>query len=112
MTNHTQNHKPVLRLVLKKKWFEMILLGTKREEYREVKPYWNRVFSNYIRIKGKNYHPTDVNIEFSHGYSKLRRKVVMTCENLTIGEGIESWGAVPGKYYFKLHLGHIVWSNC
>lgn len=30
----------VLRLTIKKKWFELILKGEKKEEYREIKPYW------------------------------------------------------------------------
>jgi len=50
----------------------MILSGEKKK-YREINTYWSRRFSNYIRIKGKNYHPTDVVICFSNGYSKNRR---------------------------------------
>ena len=30
----------VLRLSLKKKWYDMILSGEKKEEYREIKSYW------------------------------------------------------------------------
>lgn len=29
-----------LHLTLKKKWFDMIASGEKKEEYREIKPYW------------------------------------------------------------------------
>ena len=32
----------ILHLTIKKKWFDMILSGEKKEEYREIKPYWNR----------------------------------------------------------------------
>lgn len=32
--------KKVLRLTVCKKWFDMIVAGTKNEEYREVKDYW------------------------------------------------------------------------
>ena len=31
-----------LHLTLKKGWFDMILSGEKKEEYREIKPYWVR----------------------------------------------------------------------
>ena len=31
-----------LYLVLKSKWYDMIASGEKREEYREVKPYWKK----------------------------------------------------------------------
>lgn len=30
----------ILHLTLKKKWFDMIKSGDKREEYRDIKPYW------------------------------------------------------------------------
>lgn len=30
----------ILHLTLKKKWFDMIASGEKKEEYREIKPYW------------------------------------------------------------------------
>lgn len=34
-----------LHLNLKKKWFDMILSSEKKEEYREIKPFWeNRFF--------------------------------------------------------------------
>lgn len=32
----------VLDLILKGKWYDMIASGEKREEYREIKPYWNK----------------------------------------------------------------------
>lgn len=31
-----------LHLTLKKKWFDKITSGEKKEEYREIKPYWIR----------------------------------------------------------------------
>lgn len=39
--------KKVLNLVVTKKWFDMIVQGEKKEEYREIKPYWvARLFQN------------------------------------------------------------------
>ena len=35
-------------LTLKKEWFYMILSGEKTEEYREIKPYWEKRFTNYF----------------------------------------------------------------
>ena len=37
-------NKSILHLNLKKKWFDMILSGIKTDEYREMSPYWERVF--------------------------------------------------------------------
>ena len=34
----------MLTLPIKKKWFEMIKSGEKKEEYREIKPYWTKRF--------------------------------------------------------------------
>ena len=39
--------KKVLTLSVKKEWFDLIKAGEKREEYREIKPYWvARLFYN------------------------------------------------------------------
>lgn len=34
----------MLTLPIKKKWFDMILSGEKKEEYREIKPYYDSRF--------------------------------------------------------------------
>lgn len=34
--------KKVLRLTVCRKWYDMIVAGTKKEEYREIKTYWIR----------------------------------------------------------------------
>ena len=38
-----------LHLIIKKKWFDMILSGEKTEEYRDIKPYYN------LRLIGREY---------------------------------------------------------
>lgn len=98
----------VLHLNLKTKWFDMIEAGIKKEEYREIKPYWNRVFSNYIKIKGRRYHPTDVLICFSNGYAKNRRQMFVKCKYVKPGFGKQEWGAEPNKQYHVLSLGDFV----
>lgn len=40
-----------LTLSLKKKWFDMIASGEKTEEYREIKPYWEKRLLDYEAIK-------------------------------------------------------------
>lgn len=98
----------VLHLNLKAKWFEMIASGEKKEEYREIKPYWNKRFGSYIRIKGKNYHPTDVTICFSNGYHKNAPRVYMECTGLKQSPGKKEWGAEVGEWYHVLLLGQII----
>jgi len=88
----------VLHLTLKKKWFDMIASGEKREEYREIKPYWNR------RLINKSY---DV-IQFRNGYSKDSPTMLVECKGLYSSLGIIEWGAPEGKQVFILKLGKIL----
>lgn len=41
-----------LHLTLKKKWFDMIASGEKKEEYREIKPYWLKRLMDYLSDDG------------------------------------------------------------
>ena len=38
----------MLILPIKKQWYDMILSGEKKEEYREIKPYYEKRFSTYF----------------------------------------------------------------
>lgn len=85
----------------------MISDGIKKEEYREIKPFWSRIFVNgKIKIKGKYYHPTDVFIQFSNGYAKNRPQNMFECRGIKVGFGKEEWGAEHNKQYFILMLGN------
>ncbi len=59
----------LLHLVLKKKWYEMIESGEKKEEYREEKPYWDVRLRNWIDrlMRGRK---TYLVVAFSLGYAK------------------------------------------
>lgn len=86
----------MLTLPIKKKWFDMILSGDKKEEYREIKPYYT----------GRFYKPefTDrFEVLFRNGYSGQARSLEATC-SLDIGEGRPEWGAEPGIRYYRLHI--------
>lgn len=41
-----QKETPMLILPIKKKWYDMILSGEKKEEYREIKPYYRSRLHN------------------------------------------------------------------
>jgi len=57
--------KRILHLTLKKKWFDLIASGEKKEEYRDIKDYWiNRFFD-----KNESIIEFD-EIHFKNGYSK------------------------------------------
>ena len=42
----------MLILPIKKKWFDMIASGEKKEEYREIKPYYNKCLGNKAKKNG------------------------------------------------------------
>ena len=84
-----------LKLVLKKKWYDMIASGEKKEEYREITDYWIK------RISGKGYKF----VTFYLGYAKNRPSMTFEMQTPLIGTGIPQWGADLGKKYFVLRLG-------
>jgi len=106
------HHSGDLVMTLKKKWFDMILSGVKTEEYREIKPYWEKRFINYF---GKHYDfsketPALIwntklkDIIFKNGYAKDAPQFNAEC-TISEGYGKEEWGAEKGcKYYIlKIH---------
>lgn len=99
-------NKPVLHLNLTYKWYAMIEHGFKKEEYREIKPFYNRIFDEYgyITIKGKSYHCSEVVVCFSNGYSKNRFQMFWTLLHLEKAKGEPKWGAEKDKEYYVLHL--------
>lgn len=104
----------MLILPIKKKWFEMIRSGEKKEEYKEIKPYYDTRFRNYLpRVtefrKGELIY-SDVIIIFRNGYSKKSPSIKCLCE-LRIGQGRTEWGAEEGKEYYILRIREILRDN-
>lgn len=108
------NHKGDMVLTLKKKWFDMILSGEKPEEYREIKPYWEKRFINYF---GRFYdfskkkpeliwNQQKKDIVFRNGYGN--DKPEFTAE-VTISEGYgkEEWGAENNTKYYVLKIHRV-----
>ncbi len=93
----------ILHLTLNKKWFDMIASGEKKEEYREIKPYW----VSRLQAWGNAYDECrDFNaIQFKNGYSKDAPTMLFESKGIEIGEGKEEWGAEPNKEYYVIKLG-------
>ncbi|MDR9502575.1 MAG: hypothetical protein RI601_12335 [Desulfurivibrionaceae bacterium] len=101
-----------LHLNLKRKWFDMILAGEKKEEYRDLTSYWE---SRFIRpIPGEpeefNFSFFDT-VTFSNGYAKDRPQFTIELKLILIGHGRSEWGAEEDKEYFVLRLGRILSSR-
>ena len=116
-----------LHLVLKRKWWDMIASGEKREEYRDVNHYWA------IRLLDRQYRWYSQNIDYPgdfvgwvvrklslgaiafRGYEKVCFHLGYTNTTMTfriggmdIGMRRNDWGAEPGKTYFIISLGERV----
>jgi hypothetical protein len=93
----------VLHLTLKKKWFDMIASGEKKEEYRDYKEYWRR----RLLIRGEAVDDMRLFhiVEFRNGYQKNAPKMRLKCLDIYPGEGKPEWGATPGEFYFVIKLG-------
>lgn len=115
----------ILHLTLKKKWFDMIASGEKKEEYREVKPYWiNRLtwheyhgLPTIQTIHALSNHDTmrrDFDaIEFKNGYGKNSPKMLIELEHIYYGyPSNPKWlDGNPDNWYFVLKLGKILKTN-
>ena len=117
----------ILKLTLKRKWFDLILSGEKKEEYREIKDYWlKRLVDKNIFIDAISFeHWLDnlpehltfqhvVNqfdaIHFYNGayYSDKLPNFLIECKGIEIAKGKTHWGAEPHEKYFVIKLGEIL----
>ena len=81
-----------LHLVLKNKWFDMIVKGDKKEEYREMSKHWDKlIWKDRKKIE---------NIVFHRGYTSITHTV--KCKLIKVGTGNPEWGAERGKIYYVL----------
>lgn len=100
----------ILHLTLKKKWFDLIASGEKKEEYRDFKDYWiNRLcnFGTQVEHCGLDYKIFDI-VEFKNGYSKESPTIRLQFIECYVDTGKPEWGAEPGKEYFVIKLGEII----
>ena len=111
--------KKVLTLTISKQWFDMIADDKKKEEYREVKPYWiARLFqdnSNIVDVRNlasalagrtdllKKYIDAQrivlkqyTHVLFINGYRKDSPRIEKEIESITIGKPKK--GLCPDKW--------------
>ena len=87
----------MLVLPIKKKWFDMILSGEKKAEYREIKRYYESRL-DYQEFK---------DIIFRNGYS-CKSPYLKARVKIKKGYGKEAWGAKPWKKYYVLEIVEIM----
>ncbi len=100
----------MLTLPIKKKWFDMILSGEKKEEYRERNKHYfglfRRYFGKYRTGEEGEWKRPEVAVQFRNGYSASSPSFIAVC-TVDIGAGRPEWGAEPGKDYFRLQIKRI-----
>lgn len=102
----------ILPLVLKRRWFEMVERGEKKEEYRDAKPFWKTRLLNWAWFKRGGARKLVV--AFSLGYRKptmffLARPFpfvpgqALLHVYYTRRDGHPEWGE-PREYHFVIKL--------
>ena len=124
-----------LHLVLKRKWWDMIESGEKKEEYRDFTPFYikrlcdNPCFNKQGEIierkiidkwtldacekRGINLKTAwaDSNIipkdysSVTFHFGYTNKTMVYSVKDISVGEGRTEWGAENGKEYFIIKLG-------
>jgi hypothetical protein len=117
----------VLYLTLKKKWFDLIKSGVKKEEYREIKPFYISRFIKFEPLKfdmiidwRAGFDEGEIagiqeelirtsskfdTLVFTISYSKsddTSRRLVFKNPRIRMDEGKPEWGAEKGKKYFVI----------
>lgn len=115
-----------LNLTLKKKWFDMIASGEKKEEYRCTKPYWWTRLVQCGEIYGPD--PLDENglqilpveqwtmilsknfdvVAFRNGYGKNAPVITLQFKGIEIGKAKPEWSDNWQGDVFIIKLGEII----
>ena len=75
----------------------MIASGEKREEYRELKPYWHSRLNKQYDV-----------IEFRNGYAKDSPVMMVELKEIVKSLGIVEWGAPEKEPVYILRLGQVL----
>ena len=78
----------------------MIASGEKKEEYREIKPYWEKTLMN----ENVDYNA----IKFKNGYAKNAPSVMVRFRGIKIGKAKPEWSDNWQGDVFVIKLGNII----
>lgn len=92
----------MLVLPIKRQWFDMIVSGEKKEEYREIKPYYDKRLGYLTEGTGKV-----TTIILRNGYRHDSPSVKCKC-TVEIGEGKKEWGADTDINYYIIKIIEIM----
>lgn len=87
----------MITLPIKKHWFDMILSGEKKEEYRSLTKRYESMFKNAANEKNQFW------CIIRNGYSSNSPSAKLFVE-YHVGYGNPNWGAEPNQLYFVLSI--------
>lgn len=87
-----------LFLTIKKPFFDLIVSGVKKEEYREIKPFYNK------RFFCKNY----TKVIFQNGYSLNSPRIEVELLGIEKKNANSEWSAGYSGFCYSLKLGRII----
>lgn len=107
--------KKVLTLTVSKQWFDMIVAGEKKEEYREIKPYWIKRLTTNCEVVydvvaetycGKVLYRPYTHVLFINGYGDDKPRVEKAIEWIDIDRPRKGWcpDDFLGKEFFVIRF--------
>lgn len=97
----------MLTLPIKKKWFDMILSGQKKEEYRDMTSYYDSRLGKHFFVNEGTLTSEEFEVKFRNGYRKDSPSFVAIVKP-RIGFGKIEWGAEPEAQYYVLEIVRIL----
>lgn len=91
-----------LVLTIKKKWFDMIASGEKKEDYRELKPYW------FKRLKLQVGYRDFESVLFRNGYRKDSPKIRVEFLGTHQGRAKAEWSGGATGCFYVIKLGKLL----
>lgn len=95
-----------IKMTLSRRWFDMIESGEKKEEYRELKPFWHSRLQSLVW----KTPPPGSTVQFFNGPYCGGSLPMIEVELLgvVIGQGRPRWGAAKDTDYYILQLGNVI----
>lgn len=84
-------------LTIRQPWLDLIISGDKKEEYREIKPFYDSRFKKYIDTKEV------IVVTLINGYKKDSKRFDIKC-TVTVGRGNPNWGAPTDRDVYILEI--------
>lgn len=107
--------KKVLTLTISKEWFDKIVSNEKKEEYREIKPYWIKRLTTNCEVVydvvaetycGKVLYRPYTHVLFINGYGDDKPRIEKEIESIDIDRPRKGWcpDEFLGKEYFEIRF--------